>query len=110
MKKNDILLLGAVLTLAAVIFLVCLFFTADDGNCAVITVDGEVYAKLPLDENTELLVSTEYGENLVAVRDGKVYVTDADCPDKICVRSGEATPMNSIVCLPHKLTVSVEAE
>ena len=110
MKKNDILLLCAILALAAVIFAVFFVIMDDNGSYTVVTVDGELYAKLPLNEDTELLVSTEYGENLVTVRNGKVYVTDADCPDKVCVKTGEATEMISIVCLPHRLTVTVEAE
>ena len=110
MKKNDILLLCAVLAAAMVIFSVCLLIVGNDGEYAVISVDGEQYARLPLDEDTQILVRTEYGENLVSVKDGKVYVSEADCPDKVCVSTGAATEMRSIVCLPHKLTVTVEAE
>lgn len=108
MKKNDILILCLALAVAAVIFVLCLALVGDDGAYAIITVDGEEYARLPLDENTELAVRTAYGENLVAVKDGKVYVKHADCPDKICMQAGEATELLPIVCLPHKLTVTIE--
>ena len=110
MKKNDILLLCIALAVAAVIFALCLVFVGNDGAYAVITVDGEEYARLPLDEDTELLVKTEYGENLVVVNDGEVYVSEADCPDKVCMSTGSATELRSIVCLPHRLTVTVEEE
>ena len=111
MKKNDILLLCATLAVAAIIFIVaCVFLMGKDGEYALVSVDGEEYARLSLDEDAELLVKTEYGENLVVVKDGKVRVSDADCPDKVCVKTGEATELTSVVCLPHRLTVTVEVE
>ena len=43
------------------------------------------------------------------VKDGKVSVTEADCPDKVCVNTGEISKSgDTIVCLPHKLVVEIE--
>lgn len=48
------------------------------------------------------------GSNTVRVENGRICVTYADCPDKICVNQGyidnSAAP---IVCLPHKLTITI---
>lgn len=108
MKKTDVILLFCALALAAVLF--CVFFFALDGSgaVAVVTVDGEEYARLPLDTDTELLVTTDSGTNLLVVKDGKVCITEADCPDRTCVKTGYADEMKSIVCLPHRVTVTVE--
>lgn len=50
-----------------------------------------------------------YGRNLITVEPGRICVSDADCPDKTCVRQGwigdGATP---IVCLPNKLVIRIE--
>ena len=108
MKRNDILLLCGVIVIAAIIFAICFAVIGNGGAYAVITVDGEEYARLPLNEDSQLEVITQYGKNTVTVKDGKVSVTDADCPDKICVSTGTATELKTVVCLPHKLTVSVE--
>ena len=110
MNKKDIILFFCILISSVVAFVVLWLALTPTGDVATVSVDGEEYARLPLGEDTELLVSTEYGENLVVVKDGNVFISDADCPDKVCVRTGKASPMKSVVCAPHRLTVTVEAE
>ncbi|MBE6535606.1 MAG: NusG domain II-containing protein [Ruminococcaceae bacterium] len=110
MKKKDIILFVCILVFSLVAFFTLWLVLTPHGDVAVVSVDGEEYARLPLREDTELLVSTEYGENLVVVRDGAVYISEADCPDKVCVKTGKANAMKSVVCAPHRLTVTVETE
>ncbi len=56
--------------------------------------------------NTDLNSGSWY--NVLLIKDGQASMTEADCPDLICVhhkpvsREGE-----TIVCLPHKLVVEV---
>ncbi|MBQ9113212.1 MAG: NusG domain II-containing protein [Clostridia bacterium] len=108
MKKNDIILLLCVLLLCSVIFVVVFFAMGNSGDTAVVTVDGEEYARLPLEEDTELLISTERGTNLLVIEDGKAFIKEASCPDKVCVRTGAATEIRTVVCLPNRVTVTVE--
>ena len=108
MKRFDIVLLCVILAFATAVFAVAYLLMSDSGSVAVITVDGEEYARLPLDEDTELTVNTDNGYNIVTVKDGKVFVSEASCPDKVCVRTGSADELKSVVCLPNKLTVTVE--
>ena len=109
--RNDIILALTILTLALTVFLV-FKACAREGSYAVITVNGEVYKTVPLDTDTAFdVVSGKNGEykNTVTVKDGKVFITYANCPDGICERHraikyhGE-----SIACLPHGLVVTVE--
>ena len=44
----------------------------------------------------------------VIVRDGKVFVPEADCPDKLCGKSEISKSGSSIVCLPNHLSVIIE--
>ena len=79
------------------------------GLYAVVAVDGEQVARLPLAVNREYTVTTERGRNIVEVRDGAVCVREADCPDATCVRQGSVRHVGEcIVCLPHRLVVTVE--
>ncbi|MDE7362681.1 MAG: NusG domain II-containing protein [Oscillospiraceae bacterium] len=75
---------------------------------AEIYLDGELLKTVPLSEECEFTVECAEGYNVVTVRGGAVSVTEADCPDKVCVRtgavSGGAVP---IVCLPHRLEIRV---
>ena len=49
------------------------------------------------------------GSNTVCVQPGRICISEADCPDKLCVSQGwlsdEAFP---IVCLPHRLIIQVK--
>lgn len=46
------------------------------------------------------------GSNTVTVEPGRICVSEADCPDQVCVMQGwlsdQAMP---IVCLPHRLII-----
>ena len=83
---------------------------AEDGGKAVITVDGQVVQELPLDEDTTYQVETPEGYNIVEIKDGWADVIEADCRDGLCAdqkrihKTGE-----TIVCLPHKMVVTIEA-
>lgn len=105
--KNDILLILALLLLAGCAWAV-LRLTRRPGGEAVVTVDGVVVATLPLGEDGRFPIAAGAGNNLVEIAGGRVRVAEADCPDRLCVRSGWARyDGESIVCLPHKLVVTV---
>ena len=106
--KNDILLIAALLLLALAAYGV-LRLTKAPGGEAVVTVDGTELAVLPLSEDTVLAVGEGQGfRNVVEVAQGRVRVAEADCPDRLCVRqSWISREGESIVCLPHKLVVTV---
>ena len=78
MKKGDILLV-----IIAAVFLVLCFVPESGGSEAEIMVNGKLYKKVSLAEDSVTKIETEFGKNTVVVENGKVYVTDADCPDKL---------------------------
>ena len=54
-------------------------------------------------------VSCEIGCNVITVEYGRICVSDADCPDKACVRQGWISGgIIPIVCLPHRLLIEFE--
>lgn len=103
---------------AAVIFgcaaLLCAVFVflyrgAAESPVAEIAVDGKVVEKIPLfSAPREITVRSSGGFNVVRVGDGRAAVVSADCPDKVCVRTGEISRAGEgAVCLPHKLVVRI---
>ena len=107
MKKHDFIVIASILLLAAAIF-AALHFGMSKGSYVQIQVDNQVIDTLPLDEDTEKEIKTEYGTNILLIRDGQACVTEADCPDKICVHTGLVTlPDEPIVCLPHRVTARI---
>ncbi len=107
LRKADVILFSAIAALAAIAFSV-LFFIYEAGSYAEIYVDGKMMGRYPLSMDTEITVPTEGGYNTIVIRDGKADVTEADCPDITCVRSRPVGKVGeTIVCLPHKLTVRI---
>ena len=112
MKKNDLILIFGILILSLFFYLGMLIWQkshADDSAYVEVKIDGEIYGTYPLDEDIrERIESADGGYNILVISDGKASIEEANCPDKICVNhravhySGD-----SVVCLPHKLTVTV---
>ena len=106
--KNDIIILISILALGVLLLFITWQADKPAGTVALISVDEIEYARLPLDRDTVLTVSTPEGSNTVKVSDSRVFVESADCPDKICVghkginRCGE-----TIVCLPHRVVIEI---
>ena len=105
MKKGDIALI-----IIAIIVLAVWLIPSQSGDVVKVYVDGNLQKTIPLNENSETLIESEYGANRVIIRDGKVFVTDADCPDKLCEKSEISKSGSSIVCLPNRLSVIIEGE
>ena len=107
--KNDIILILTVLVLS-VLLLVFGEFGTEGNKATVVDSEGRVYS-LDLNEDTELRIETELGFNVISVKDGKICVKEADCPDCSCVKQGGVNKKgDKIVCLPHKLIVEVNSE
>ncbi len=111
--RNDILLVAALLLLAAA-GAIYLFLFRQSGDMVKVTVDGKVYGEYLLSQDrTEEIYTGVSGEqrNRLVIHAGKAFVETANCPDKICAnhraifRDGE-----SIVCLPHRVVITVFAE
>ncbi len=101
---------------ALVIGALLLFFLPGHGGgtVAVISVDGEEIERIDLSkvrETREMIISTEYGSNTVRIEPGAISVTEADCPDHICVRQGKISAEGiPIICMPHRLIICIEGD
>lgn len=105
MGKRDFILIGII---AAVIAAVCLtvFLTKEDGTYVIVRVDGQQVATYSLAENGEYPLNG--GTNILCIREGKAFLTEADCPDHLCVKQGKIDQTGeTITCLPNRLTVTV---
>lgn len=72
---------------------------------AQIFCDGKLLMTLDLRLDREETLETEFGTNTVTVRDGKIAVTAADCPDGYCMQRGWCAGGPQIVCLPNRLVI-----
>ena len=93
---------------AAVCILLSLpLFSQEQARFARITSKGEVVKTVDLAIDQEFTVD---GKNTVTVRDGKIAVTWADCPDHYCMKRGYCAGGADIVCLPNRLVITFLGE
>ncbi len=106
-RRGDSWLVAAVLAVSLVLA-VCLWLSPRQGATVVISVGGRVTETLPLDEDARRLIQGEGGVNQLVIEGGQVRITEADCPDALCVRHAAISrPGQSILCLPHRVAVTV---
>ena len=107
-NKYWIMIIGAVFVLC--LALVLLPADSTPAARAEVVSEGKVIRILDLNMAQEFTVTTSSGTNTVTVKDGKIAVTHADCPDQYCVKQGFCNSGEQIVCLPHKLVISFLGE
>ena len=104
MKKGDILLFLCIIVLS--IACIFVFYTLKpDGKTVVIKQNNSIYGEYPLNTDTEIVLP----HNTVTVNDGEVYISFAECPDKVCFKHA---PINksgeTIICLPNKVIIEIQ--
>ncbi len=104
MKTKIWIILLAVLVVVCAGLSVLLLGNKNTDSVKVIS-NGEVKYVLPLSQDTQITITTERGSNTVTVKDGKVAVTAADCPDGYCMARGYCDSGAQIVCLPNRLVL-----
>ncbi len=113
-RKTDIMIpvVSLLLSGAVVLYSYASLNSENKGNTVIVTVDGTEYARFPLDEERDIIISGEKGlNNHLVIKNGEADITDADCPDKLCVhqkkisRNGE-----TIVCLPNRVVIEIRGE
>ena len=105
MKKRDIILIGSILLIAAALLLVT-ELSRQEGAYVLVRVDGQEVGKYQLTVNGTYELNG--GTNILRIENGEAYLTDANCPDKLCVHQGRISKTNQVItCLPNKLTVTV---
>ena len=73
---------------------------------AEITSHGQVVKTVDLRIDQEFVISPADGQwNTISVKDGKIGVTEASCPDHYCMKRGFCNSGTEIVCLPNRMTI-----
>ena len=82
-----------------------------DAPTARILRDGVLLEEIDLnqvEESYTLTFEDERGTNTVLVEPGRIRISEADCPDQVCVNQGFISDGTvPIVCLPHRLLVEI---
>lgn len=113
--KRKVICIIAILTIIFFCLLgIILVDNLSGGNIACVYSEGKLIKTIELDscdEQTFTVESSDGGYNIIEVKNGTVSITDADCPDKICVHTSPISDgVQPIVCMPHKLVVRIESK
>lgn len=106
------LVLVAVIVIAAIAALLIIMQphskSGNENNYIEIIQDNEVLCIIDLNSESDRTFRIEYngGWNEIKIESGTICISDADCPDRTCVKSGVLKYKNlPIICLPHRLVV-----
>ena len=103
-----LIIIVAALFIGSVIWVILSHRTSDSTYVEIVQ-NNKVLYTLDLSkekDRTFRIESNDGGWNEIKIENGKISISDADCPDHTCVKTGvlrsETMP---IVCLPHKLVI-----
>lgn len=118
--KSDIILILIVLLIGASA-LVFQQLSMKTGRTVMVYLDGKEIKSFSLDKDMEYKIVAasdregqsvdldEFEEyNILVIKDGKAYISEADCHEQICVKHNAISKTGeTIVCLPHSLVIEV---
>lgn len=111
-KKRDLLLIGGILLIAVVFYGSNLLLNRTPAAIVEVSVDGVVVEELDLHTDTELTIQGyNGGTNHLIIREGHAYISEATCPDKVCVHQGKVQKSGEmLVCLPNRMIAKIVGE
>ncbi|MDO4622036.1 MAG: NusG domain II-containing protein [Eubacteriales bacterium] len=105
MKRKDLILFAVLLLLAGVSFIISRMMPEKSDARLEITIDGESYGSYSLGDDQTIKIGST---NVCRIENGVVTMTEADCPDHICVKTKPIDRKGgSIVCLPNRVVLKI---
>ncbi len=109
--KKDFIVIITLLAATAVLFfgIMAVRGVRDDGRKVIVMIDGKEVKEFSLSKDITYDIISSEGSNVLVIKDRKVYVASADCPDGICAAH---TPIektdDEIICVPHKVVIVIK--
>lgn len=104
-KKSDWILVLVILCVAGACMFLYTKFGREDAAKVTVKTDGKVMGTYDLQKDREVKINDT---NCVVIKNGKVKMIEANCPDQICVKHRAISKnKETIVCLPNKVIIEV---
>ncbi len=101
---RDVIFIASLLLISLLLFV--FLHSNEAGAGVVVKVEGVEIARYSLSRDGSF--SLNGGTNILVIENGEARLSDADCPDLLCVKQGSIKYTGEcITCLPNKLTVTV---
>ncbi|WP_010252419.1 NusG domain II-containing protein [Acetivibrio cellulolyticus] len=116
LKKGDIILVAIVIAIIAISFGGISIYKSGGKNThkvAVIKVNDRVIEEIDLDTVTEprKIEIPGYYNEVVLVEKGRIRFEEAQCPDKLCVKTGWLSERGDMAaCIPNSALIKIEGQ
>ncbi|MCB5474411.1 MULTISPECIES: NusG domain II-containing protein [Blautia] len=103
MKKKETIFIASILVIAGILWLGFRISGQRSHNTIRITVDGKEFGTYSLSKNQVIHIGDT---NVCEIKDGKVTMIEATCPDHYCMKQKAVDEHGgSIICLPNKVVI-----
>ena len=109
LEKRDKLLIVIVVCVALCAFLAHQIIGGDGAGKVTVKVNGELKGTYSLAEDQTIEING--GTNILQIKNGKADMTEADCPDHLCMKQPAVGSAGGyIVCLPNRVVIQGEGD
>lgn len=110
LTPGDKILIVVFLVLAGM-SLIALNRLQQPGSMVIIEVAEKVLYQVNINEPQELTVTGPIGETMIKIDEGAAQVTQSDCPEKICIKTGKIRHEGEIiVCVPNRVVIRINGK
>lgn len=113
--KNDILFIVAVALIIGAIAGI-MFIFREEGTIVEVSVDGKLYGTYSLNKNQTIEIRSGDKYNILVIKDGKAYVSEANCPhgDTYFNKCTNKKPIKytgeSILCKENRVVIEIKGD
>ena len=103
LKKKEAIFIASILVIAGILWLGFRISGQRSHNTIRITVDGKEFGTYSLSKDQVIHIGDT---NVCEIKDGKVTMIEATCPDHYCMKQKAVDEHGgSIICLPNKVVI-----
>ena len=109
-RKTDIMIVLGIVLVSIIIWGTYNFVFADSSGKAEIYYESKLVKTVALDTGVDKTFSIPQNEHVVfhLSKDGTISFEHSDCPDKICIKSGNLRMVGrTAACLPNKIILKI---
>lgn len=109
---RDFILVAVILIAAGFFYLGNRILNRKPAAIVEVSLNGHVIEELDLSKDTEIVIhGYKGGTNTLIIKNGRVHISEATCPDKVCIYQGEISQSGEmIVCLPNLMIAKIVGE
>lgn len=104
-KKKDLFIIIVIIVIICLGLLFNHFYFNQAPALVKISINNQEYQRVSLNKNQTININNC---NTVVIKDGFVFMSKANCPDKLCIDQGKISKNGEqIICLPNQIVIAI---